>query len=216
MSAYKNEVIIIGTGSINSNNTSCQQFSSNVAITTWIGSVSYGIGNCVEYSSVIYRSLINSNMGNEPDLNPTYWETVLTSTKDGDIAFIINGGSSDINIRQNNVWVSITIQPSTVALVDGQVSPAPALSYPANVFPYAMIEYTVRRGAGTGRAQEGVIYVQTDQSLITNYRHQFSHIGNAVNVTFSVSISGGVVYLNYTSVNEGVPIQFKYIVKGWS
>src|ERR1700676_900231 len=122
MSAYKNEVIIIGTGSINSNATSAHIFSSTSAVSGWLIGASYGPGNCVEYNSAIYRSLISSNVGNEPDTSPTQWEQVINPTKDGDIAIVINGASSDIEQRANGVWDSISLAPVSVGLVDGQLT----------------------------------------------------------------------------------------------
>src|SRR5271166_261155 len=168
MSAYKNEVIIIGTSSINQNATSSQIFSSTSAISQWVIGDSYSVGNCVEYSSAIYRSLINSNVGNQPDISPSDWEQVINPTKDGDIAIVVNGPSSDIEQRSNGIWDSIAETPIAVGLVDGQVSPAPALQYTGSVLPYVAITYTLRRGVGTGNAQEGVIVIQNDGSANAN------------------------------------------------
>lgn len=216
MSAYKTEVIIIGTGSINSNATSPQITSSNVAITTWSSAVTYALGNLVEYSGGVYRSLQNANTNNTPAPGSSFWETALVTVKDGDIVLVTNGASSDILIRNNGLWVSLANIPATVALVDGQIAPAAAITYNAATLPYAKIEYTIRRGSGHGRKREGTYYIINDGATGIQFRHAFSTIGSDVQAPFTPVISGGNIMINYTSVSEGNAIELKYTLRGWA
>lgn len=213
MSVYKSEVIIIGTGAINANSASPQVASSNIAIGIWSSAITYAVGNLVEYSGVVYRSLIASNLNNEPDINPADWETVLTTVNDGDIVLVKNGTSSNIQIRIGGAWVSIVETPVQVALLGNQASPQPAITYVGANLPYVKITYTVM--TALGREKEGVINILNDGSATVQWRNTFGQIGTPINVIFSVSISGGNVSLNYTSVGESTPITLKYTMTGW-
>ena len=45
----------------------------SVAPPAWGGGTTYAKGNFVTYSGSYYRSLINGNLGNQPDISPTAW-----------------------------------------------------------------------------------------------------------------------------------------------
>lgn len=46
---------------------------------TWAIGTSYAIGDAVQYAGVVYKSLANANIGNQPDITPLSWEVVFAS-----------------------------------------------------------------------------------------------------------------------------------------
>lgn len=186
----------------------------------WSSGTSYSLGQAIVYGGVSYNSLQNSNLGNQPDTSPLFWSQV--DGKDGDIwfqtpaaGFPAGGTDCDVFQKSGNIWASLRGKEIQIALVDGQLVTADAISIPAGIFNYANVEYTVRRGGGHGRKRQGSMKILNDGSSV-QYSHDFNEIGSDVNVPFTVSVSGGFVHFEYTSANEGVPIMFGYVLKGWS
>lgn len=48
---------------------------------TYVAGTTYAIGNKVVYGTRIYESLVNSNLGNQPDTNPTKWLDVAPANR---------------------------------------------------------------------------------------------------------------------------------------
>jgi hypothetical protein len=211
----KIDVISLGRGNLTDNSNAAIMFSANNLVSTWTAITTYAQYNVVEYSGKVYRSKVASNLNLQPDTNPNSWEVLYSSPKDGDVAFIINGASSQILQRKGTVWSDITGQPLTISLTDGQLVATDAFVFLGSQLPFAKVEYTVKRGSGEGRKRKGEYNILNDASLAFEYDHEFLDIGVFVNVTFSWAMSAGFVRLRYTSVNEGSPIELKYSLRGW-
>ncbi len=50
-------------------------------MTAWSSSTTYASGVAVTYSGFAYISLAGSNLNNEPDTSPTWWEQAITVSK---------------------------------------------------------------------------------------------------------------------------------------
>ena len=140
----------------------------------------------------------------------------MQSPKDGDIALVVNGASSTIQQRQSGLWKSAFDVPVEINLVDGQVTPAVAVTFLGNSFNYAKLEYTIKRGPLHGRKRAGEYVLLNDGSTGLGYSNEFTEIGSDVNVTIAPVMNAGNVELQYTSANEGILISMKYLLKGWS
>lgn len=228
MAVVKYSGIKLGPGALNSNNGTSEFFVAQRApfngipgTVNWSSGTTYSINQAIVYDGVSYNSLQNGNLGNQPDISPLFWSPV--DGYDGCVwiqvpvaGFPAGGSDVDILLKVSNIWVTISGNPVQIPLVDGQISTADALTIPAGPFAYATIDYTVRRGGGHGRKREGTFKILNDGISSVQYSHTFDEIGLDVNVPFTVSISGGLVHLEYTSANEGVPIEFSYTIKGWA
>lgn len=217
MSEVKYSRIKLGTGAFNNQTVESEW----LVGTQYASSTAYNIGDLVLYNAIIYQSLVISNIGNEPDISPSQWS--VYSLNDGGYFFQVpasgTGHGSDVGLwlMSDGILTSVTGQISYTALVDGQTSPGVALSYPAAVFPFATIEYTLVRGSGYGRQRAGLLRILNDGISMDSYTHEFSELGSDVQVEWSVMVIGGMVYLQYTTdAFEGVPIELSYILKGWT
>lgn len=215
MATQKVDSLIIGKGAMNSNTSSAQIFASKLAVSTWDIASTYATEACVEYSGNIWRSLVNSNIGNTPSSSPTQWELILKNTKDGDACFVINGVSSDLMIRSNNIWQSLGNKPYSIDLNDNQVAPATAFSYLGSAFPYAQIELRVRRNNAYSSAFKRTYEVMNDGTTDMQFSSDGISIGTDTGVVITPSISAGTVSFDYTSTNLGQVIQLQYIIKGF-
>jgi hypothetical protein len=192
------------------------------------GTVDWAIGNtyivdaAVLYNGVSYNSLTSGNVGNQPDISPTFWSKV--DGKDGDIwiqvpsaGFPSGGGDVELWLKANTVWRSVAeTSPVTVSLVDGQLTDASALEYPKSALPYALINYTVRRGSSHDRKRAGTLLILNDTSGVVTHTHTFDEIGSDVNVPFTVDLLGSKIRVRYTSAAESFPIEMRYSIKGWA
>ena len=186
----------------------------------WGATTTYNLNEAVTYNGQSYNSLVNSNLGNQPDTSPSEWKEV--DGKDGDIwvqvpagGFPAGGGDCEIWLKVDKIWRPLSFSnPVTEALTDGQLTDAVAAQYPASLFPYAVFEYTVRRGSGQNRKRSGLMIILSDGATV-NHTHEFSELGSDVNCPFDVSVSAGVVNVTYTSTLEAIPIELRYILRGW-
>lgn len=135
--------------------------------------------------------------------------------KDGDYYCKASGVSSDLLIKKGGIWVSAIGMPLTSSLVDGQATPALAFEFPVASFPYAKIEYTVRRGGGHGYKRQGVISILSTTSGQVQWNEENLEIGPDVSVEFSFQVVGSNLQVMYTSTSLGTPIELKYALKGW-
>jgi len=228
MATPKFRNIKLGPGSSNENDFECKIFVESFsprdgtpASVQWDISTSYSTGNAVLYEGQSYNSLVSSNTGNQPDVSPTEWTPV--DGKDGDIwvqvpvgGFPAGGSDSELFLKVNKTWRAITgSNPLIVTLNDNQVASETAFEYPASIFPYAAVEYTIKRGAGNSRRRKGLLIILNDGSTVS-YTHEFSEIGFDVQVPLTVDLSAGKVRVRYTSANEGTAIQMRYILRGWN
>lgn len=192
------------------------------------GTVDWGAGNtylvdaAVIYNGVSYNSLSSGNIGNQPDISPSFWAEV--DGKDGDIwiqvpsaGFPSGGGDAEIWLKVNTVWRSVAeTSPVTVSLVDGQLTDASALEYPKTTLPFALVTYTVRRGSSHDRKRAGTLLILNDTSGVVTHTHTFDEIGSDVNVPFTVDMLGSKIRVRYTSAAESFPIEMRYSIKGWA
>lgn len=216
MALEKIDILALGRGNLTDNSNAAIVFSANNIVSTWDNSISYDQYNVVEYSGRVYRSKVALNVGNQPDISPSQWETMYVGVKDGDVAMVIDGASSTILQRAGGLWRDLAGNPATVALVDGQVSPADAFVFLGSDKSFAHVEYTIRRGAGQDRKRKGDYNILNDNSIAVEYDHSYVEIGTDVNVTVTWDISGGNVRMRYTSALETIPIELRYSLKGWN
>jgi hypothetical protein len=216
MATQKIDVLALGRGDLSNNANAAIVFSANNIVALYSAGTTYSQYNVVEYSGNVYRSKINSNTGNTPSSSPSSWETMYIGVKDGDVAYVFSGANSTTLQRINSLWQDLAGQPATVALVDGQVSPADAFVFLANGKSYAQVNYTIRRGSDQSRKRFGTYNVSNDNFSTVQYDHGYNQIGADVEVTVSWALTGGNVRMQYTSVSEGLPIELRYTIKGWN
>lgn len=137
--------------------------------------------------------------------------------KNGDL-WIKAGTQAKFYQKVNGAWVDVGSNPAptTVALVDGQLTLADAITYAATQYPFALITYTIDRGASTSRRRTGFLVINSDSGSATlQNSEEITELGADVQVTFSTTILAGVVKVQYTSINEGVALTLKYTISGW-
>jgi hypothetical protein len=215
MATQKTDLLIVGKGDIRNNADSAIVFSSNILVGAWDLAVTYVAGNVVEYSGYLYRCLL-TNTNSTPSLVNADWEVLLAGPKDGDIALIVNGATSNMQQRQSGMWVSSYDVPVTMNLVDGQLTPAVAITFLGNAFNYADFIYTIKRGPLHGRKRKGEMTILNDGSTALDYSNEWTDIGSDVNVVLTPVMNAGNVEIQYTSAAEGIVISLKYLLKGWS
>ena len=216
MAIQKNDAIAIGRGNINQNSESPVIFAANNTPETWLISITYAQYNVVEHSGKIYRSKIAGNTGNTPFSSPSQWETYVNQIKDSDVCIVASGANSSMYQRIAGIWGAVGSATLTMSLNDGQLTPAPAITFLGSLRAFSKIEYTVRRGFGHGRKRKGVFNILNDTISAINYDHEFVEIGIDTNVTLTPTMSGSDMVLEYTSAAESVAIEMKYILTGWT
>jgi hypothetical protein len=228
MAIAKYSGLKLGPGQMNQRNFESEFFSETRAPNNgvpgtidWVISNTYVIGNAVTYNGLSYNSLILGNIGNTPDVSPSSWS--LVDGKDGDVwvqvpaaGFPVGGGDSEIWIKVNTIWRPLAwTNPTTVALTDGQLTSDIALEYPVSVFPYCVMEYTIKRTTGLSRKRTGKMVILNDGSVV-RFSHEFQELGFDVNVPFDLDIFAGKVRILYTSAAEGLSITMRYVIRGWN
>jgi hypothetical protein len=214
MAKNKIDVLSIGRGGLQDSSNAVHGFSSNNTVAVWAGGNTYAQYNTVEYGTKIYRSKVAGNIGNQPDTSPNQWETLYDGVKDGDFAFVYAGASSTTLQRANGLWASINGVPVPVSLVDGQLVPAVAFSYPAT-FRRAEIIFSITRGADA-RIKEGKWTVLNDGAGNVEYSEEFTLMGADVNVfDQGFAASGPNIEWSYTSALETVAITLHWQLRGW-
>ena len=216
MATQKIDVLALGRSNLTDNSNAALIFSSNNVVALYDPSVTYAQYNVVEYSGRMYRSKVASNLGNTPLTSPSQWETMYIGVKDGDVAFVVNGAFSTVLQRVNGFWTDLSGQPATVALVDGQGSPADAFIFLATNKSFAKIEYTLRRGTDQSTKRFGVYNVANDNISTVQYDHAYNQIGADVGITVTWVLTGGNVRMQYTSALQSLPIELRYTIKGWN
>jgi hypothetical protein len=124
-----------------------------------------------------------------------------------DNRFQINAGANALVL--NGLNQEVLSNPFT--LLDGQSSPTTIVSFDQNLFPFIVLEYSLRRGGDT----------QVGRMLITNNGTTASLEDDkvdtaALGVAFTASLSGGQVLLQYMSTTSGFTSIFKYAARKWS
>jgi hypothetical protein len=216
MALEKIDVLALGRGNLTDNTNAIISFSSNNIVALWSSGTTYAQYNVVEYSGRVYRSKVVSNTANQPDISPNQWETLYIGVKDGDIAYVVNGANSSVLQRQAGLWRDLAGQPATVALIDGQASPAVAITFLGSDHSWAQVRYTIRRGSSFGRERRGTYNVLNDNISVVEYDHEYNEIGLDVGVTASWQMVSGNVQLVYTSISEGNPIELRFTIQGWN
>jgi hypothetical protein len=214
MAKNKIDVLSIGRGGLQDSTNAIHSFSANNMVALWSGANTYAQYNVVEYSGKVYRSKVAANIGNQPDISPNQWETLYSDVKDGDVAFVYSGSTSTTLQRANGLWASINGVPVAVTLVDGQLVPAVAFSYPAS-FRRAEITFSITRGADA-RIKEGKWTVLNNGAGNVEYSEEFTLMGADVNVVDQgFAASGPNIEWSYTSALEGVSVTLHWQMKGW-
>lgn len=113
------------------------------------------------------------------------------------------------NLVLNGLVFDVLSSPYT--LNDNQSVPAAIISYNAAQFRFAVLEYSIERDTSfrTGRlliANNGTISTISDDFVETALS----------GVTFSVTMSGGNVNLNYTTTSTGSSSTFKFSARRWN
>ncbi len=216
MALEKIDVLALGRGNLTDNSNAAIGFSSNSPVDLWSAGPTYAQYNVVEYSGRVYRSKVAGNTANQPDISPNQWETLYIGVKDGDFAYVVNGANSAVQQRVAGAWTVLGDAPITVSLVDGQASPAPAVVYIGSTKAFGKFEYTLRRGSGQGRKRKGLMNILNDTLTVAEYDHTFNEIGTDVNSWLTIDILAGNVRVMYTSGLEGVALELKYSLKGWT
>lgn len=216
MALQKTEALSLGTGSLLDHSKSIVAFSSPNEIAIWSSSAIYQANETVEYSNTIWRSVTTNTSSTPTDTNPN-WQIIYKNCKDGDVCFVFNGLTSNIMQRAGSVWLkykqtSLQVNPP---LIDGQITPASAITFIGSDSYFSKLEYTIKRGAGEGRKRAGAMNILNDGTNLLNYDHEFTEIGTDIQVWITPIISAGTVQIQYTSVAEGNPISMSYMLKGW-
>jgi hypothetical protein len=100
---------------------------------------------------------------------------------------------------------------SSITLLDNQSSPQTILSYTASTYLFATIEYSIARN---GSNQVGrLLIVNNGSTVVLDDDNGFT---SNPGITFSASLSGGNVLLQYTSTSTGSNATFKCIKRRWS
>ena len=129
---------------------------------------------------------------------------------------MVAGAGSDILERIGGIWVSLISSPSTVALVDGQATPAVAFSYPIASFPYAEVTCTIRRGGGHSQKRQSKFTILSDIGGSLQAAEEGVVLGTDIGVVMDATIVGANVEFHYTSITLGTAIEAKFAIKGWS
>lgn len=169
----------------------------------WSSSFGYAVNNCVEYGGQVFRSLQNSNTNNTPAAGSAYWQLILTSTKDGDVCFVVLGASSDINLRVNGTWISVTSVPIVFSLTNN-VSDQLVAQFPLASARAAVGEYSISNNGPyrTGELRWNSNGVVGDTGVALSDSNVVD-VGGDVGITFDadVDVTGTYVELTYSSTN---------------
>lgn len=219
MARQKLDGILLGKGSMISNGTSSQVLASATPVETWSSATAYIIDSVVEYSGRIYRSLVNPNTNNQPDVSPTQWEVYSTYVQDGDLAVVVGGLLSDVQVRNSGQWRSLLGVPITVTLADNTSSQL-VLSILLTVARTATLDYSVERGSNFRR---GTLRYASDGTVgptgvsIQDFGVVDSGPGD-VGVTFQGQVNGGGTHVELLADtdSQGSTATLKYFLRGWS
>lgn len=150
MALNKIDVLAVGRGSLVDNTNAVVTFSSNNLVADYGPAISYSQYNVVEYGGHAWRSKVNANINNQPDISPNHWELLYKNVKDGDIAFVINGILSTVVQRTASTWTTLASQTSPI--VDADLYDPIATTLPT----------------GTGATIDGVAVVNDMRVLFSN------------------------------------------------
>jgi len=171
----------------------------------WLNATPYIIGNAVIHKGELYNAVANhlSAIGvNDPDSDiynlqgiGSFWKKV--DGKDGDLWIVVNGGSSAIYQKANNVWLGVTSSfGGAITLNDSAVSDL-ALSYEAALYPSATIEYFIQDLSGN--RQRGLMIVVHDGVNAFGAMSNISEIGLDLEIDFSFVVNGSNIEVRYDS-----------------
>lgn len=214
MALNKIDVLSLGRGSLKDNDNAIIAFSANNIVADWSAATTYAQYNIVEHSGKVYRSKVASNLANDPTSSPSQWETLYSNVKDGDICFVISGADSTILQRANGTWKAYRHPAIHLSLTEGAYQSS-ALTFIGGSYHFAKMEYTIKRGSGEGRKRVGTLDILNDGTSDISYSHEFTEIGDDVNVWLTPTISAGIVDIKYDSAFEGNDIFMEYKLLGW-
>ena len=107
--------------------------------------------------------------------------------------------------------MSFEVLSSGIILLDNQVSPQTIFAMDQTLYQFAIIEYSIRRGAN---AQVGRLLIANNGSVVSltdDYTFTAS-----TGITFNAILSGGFVQVQYTSTNASLTGTFKCTKRKWS
>lgn len=106
--------------------------------------------------------------------------------------------------------LAIKALSGSISLVDNISTPTTAFSYSASSYNYTIIEYSVTRSTAK---QVGRMLVVND-ALSVSLHNDFSNL-NDTGITFSATVSGGNVLIQYITTNTGFNGFLKYSIRQW-
>jgi hypothetical protein len=210
MSLHQVDALQLGPFSPGSYSQVAQVFSSITPPAAWSSVTAYVANQCVEYSGGVWRAT-QAGTNQTPGPTSAYWELILPTVKDGDVCLVVNGASSDINIRTSGTWRSVLNVPITVTLPNNTTGTV--AMFPLSTSRAGTIQYSI---VNNGSYQNGTIRYESDGTNAI-----LSDSGNLVldgspGITFDVSVVGSNVVLSYTSTNLSVsPATMSYTIQGW-
>ena len=97
-------------------------------------------------------------------------------------------------------------------LLDSQFSPINLISWPLSSVSYVQLFYSLSRNGST---TTGKILIATDGTKATLSNAEAETL-DGMGILFFASVSGGTLYLQYTTSASGFPATFKYYEFSWS
>lgn len=148
--------------------------------------------------------------------------SVATGAAGSTLAIQYNGGSGTFaadNRFQFNAGTNAVILnglnqellSSAIVLNDNVNTPTTLTSFDQNLFPFIVLEYSVRRNTDT---QVGRMLITNNGSAVS--LEDDSTFTNATGITFTATLSGGQVLLQYISTSTGSSAVFKYASRKWA
>jgi len=107
--------------------------------------------------------------------------------------------------------LAIRALSSSISLIDNQVAPLTALSFPVATFNFSIIEYSLTRSTSK---QVGMLFIANDGTSAT-LAGPFADLNSDTGIVFSALVTGGNVELQYTSSSTGFNAAFRYSIRQW-
>ena len=220
MAIQKVESLLIGGNDLITNTSSCFVFTSVLSVQTHNVLQPYITNSVVEYDGKYWKAIQNLPVGPNatPDVDTANWVLLYKQVKDGDVAHIVSGANSNIEIRKNGIWLSLLDAPIEGSLTNNATGQL-LISFPILTSRAATIEYYIENNSayrtGTLRYISNSIAGPTGVSLSDN---GIVDIGGDVGITFDAQVDGlgANVQLTYDSSVVGPPGLIKYLITRWS
>lgn len=165
-----------------------------------------------------------SNSAGGPTGVPSYSGSTTSTTPAagvlGDVQY--HGASGNLEADSRFKWDSsksalsldgleITSLQGPVTINDNVGSPTLLLNYPVSSYNFTIVEYSIERGTNY---RVGRILIP-NSSTNASFSDDSVEVGST-GVSFTVSVNGGNVELNYLSTSTGQSGEFKYSIRQWA